>query len=483
VWATVLPVLTLPERESVSVPAAVELAQQEYDDRDDEVLAHAAEVRAEALRRLGRATDDDVPPTEVPASLELRDTEPKRHRKRGHRASIFRTRGRSEPEQAQHEQAQHEQAQHEHGDQMDDERQAEAADREADTLHETEWRPDADESPFAAERERPVEARATANDRDTAADAHDAKPVDTPTISERQLEPLQAQQEHDDQEREELQMEAAHREADALLRPDWRPDAAESSLAVERDTADAAPSADRPDTTVDAQDIEPTATPTSPDDHTPDTIAEPELPRQRRRRVPILRSRRNAEQMQPQDELDEQVHDEFQTDDPEAKVDVPSLPDADEPPPVADPEHTSDAPPAADRRDATPDPYEPEPVAAPASRDEHAVDASANAEPRRKRGQRVPAFRARRRSEPLEDHVTEEHLGTEPPQNIESSDGTSEINERLAQYALADRRRPTHDRRSFVDRRQGPVEGFDRSQERRIGGERRSGRDRRRVTS
>src|SRR6266404_8722521 len=58
-WSTILPVVARPGMQVRSHSALVEQAQQEYDDRDDEIRTQAEEVKAEALRRLGRGGDDD----------------------------------------------------------------------------------------------------------------------------------------------------------------------------------------------------------------------------------------------------------------------------------------------------------------------------------------------------------------------------------------------------------------------------------------
>ena len=58
-WSTILPVVARAGMQVRSHSALVEQAQQEFDDRDDEIRVQAEEVKAEALRRLGRADVDD----------------------------------------------------------------------------------------------------------------------------------------------------------------------------------------------------------------------------------------------------------------------------------------------------------------------------------------------------------------------------------------------------------------------------------------
>lgn len=58
-WSTILPVVARAGMQVRSHSALVEQAQQEFDDRDDEIRVQAEEVKAEALRRLGRAEVDD----------------------------------------------------------------------------------------------------------------------------------------------------------------------------------------------------------------------------------------------------------------------------------------------------------------------------------------------------------------------------------------------------------------------------------------
>jgi hypothetical protein len=88
-WATILPVTLPAGMEMRSHPELVEEAQREYDNRGHEVRTQAAEVKAEALRRLGRLDDDAAPVVELEPA-----------RERGHsRLQAFRAQRRSKREQ------------------------------------------------------------------------------------------------------------------------------------------------------------------------------------------------------------------------------------------------------------------------------------------------------------------------------------------------------------------------------------------------
>jgi hypothetical protein len=144
-----------------------------------------------------------------------------------------------------------------------------------------------------------------------------------------------------------------------------------------------------------------------------------------------------------------------------------------------------DAPPPADR-ETTVDTRDSEPVATTTTSDGRTVEMMAELELHRKRGHRVRAFLARRRLERLRDRLAGERAGTASAQNLQPSEGASEIHERVAAYTLAHaqdqpqgERRSGRNRRSAIDRRQAQVEGLNRSSERRAGGERRSGMSRR----
>lgn len=95
-WSTVLPVTARPGIDVRSHLAVVDQAQQEYHQRDDAARAQAAEVRSEALRRLGRETDDAEPSV---VELEaLPEPEPERPR-RAH-GFLARRRQKREPDVA-----------------------------------------------------------------------------------------------------------------------------------------------------------------------------------------------------------------------------------------------------------------------------------------------------------------------------------------------------------------------------------------------
>lgn len=185
-WATVRPVTPLRGPATSSYLAVVQEDQQDYDDRNDEVLSLAAETRAEALRRLGRSDDDDAPSAvdrdatssdggTVEAMAEF---EPRR--KSGQRVRAVLGRRQAYP-------ATVEQAQQDHDDRLD-EPQAQAPENRAEALRRL-GRSDEDDAPRAVDDD-PADAPPTVDRDDTNVDTTDGEPVAATTTYEGRAETM-----------------------------------------------------------------------------------------------------------------------------------------------------------------------------------------------------------------------------------------------------------------------------------------------------
>jgi hypothetical protein len=445
-WLTILPVVAREGMQVRSHAASVERAQQEYDDREEEVQRQATEVRAEALRRLGRVAEDDgqlgpLQDDDAPRAIDLEPGREGRPRGKGFLAHL-------EPSQ--------EPRPH---------REGLLARRRSKRQHDR-----------LAEEQVDTELVELAEQAPTPGPAWETAVVDPELPAANAPRSVwgfdHAHKEHREQGEQGDTSAPVDREQPPE-RPLTRGFLAARRLKRQQDRLTAIQAATEP-----AQITEETL-PTASENVPP--VPAPHRAKARSSKKALEKGRQP-----PDDRVDgDQTLG-------SAEVGAKAIPRRRRRPedrsPSGDPP-AGDAPTTVDRRETPVEAREHEPAAAAATSDDGPAETTVEPKSRRKRQQSSRAPRARRRPEVQEDQLSVEQEDAPSVDDAQPSEAPSLFSERVAEYTLAHQResdrdrRSGPDRRSGIDRREAQVKGFEGPSDRRAGAERRSGSNRRRVTA